>query len=193
MGCKRGLLGVRSSPRPFSCRAWHPTRCAPALAAAAPHWGGPAGAPTIGPPPELGGTHTARSRATAADQGLRVRVSLMSTLLMAVRRQIVRRRSLHVSPACASLRLGALPPSMGLRHLTEALATCPQGIRANIWICGEKFSRLAREDVGVWQRRARRPAATSTAKTNWSNDRTRSLRITGMFVDTRVDLPIPSQ
>jgi hypothetical protein len=46
---------------------------------------------------------------------------------------------------------------MGLRHLTEALATSLQGIVANIWIRDEKFSGLARDDVGpagagVWQR-----------------------------------------
>jgi hypothetical protein len=50
---------------------------------------------------------------------------------------------------------------MGLRQLMEARATSPQRIPASIWIRDEKFSGLARDDVGpagagVWQRRGAR-------------------------------------
>jgi hypothetical protein len=104
-----------------------------------------------------------------------------------------------VATPCAPVRPGPLPPSTGLRQLRDALATSPQRAPTSIWICGEKFSRLARDDIGfggAGNAGALAGPAQAAQQNNWSNSRTPvrgPSSITGLFVERRVDLPIPSQ
>ena len=178
---------MRSLARlPSYCASWHghPLGAHLPFAAAEPRGAGPRRNADLSARRLSWGMHTARS-ATAADQGV---------ILGAVRLQIVRGRflqpiaTMRTSPRWRPSPIDGL---RALRHPTRPLRRPRKGLRQTSGIVVKSASTSS-----GWQRRgAWRPGATSAANGSleWSNAASGPLPITRLFVDTQVDLPIPSQ